>query len=159
MSNLRKHAEVELKASGYKLDGTDEPYNKLAADSILELIDVFSSQGHSGFSANYCLHAFGKLAAFEPLGPLTGADDVWAEVDVGMFQNKRCSHVFKDGDGQAYDLNAVVFEEPSGDRFTGRHSRQFVTFPYAPRSVIAHVKDDATDLDKQLAAEAAWGAK
>jgi hypothetical protein len=75
-----------------------------------------------------------------------------------MWQNKRCGHVFKAGDGQAYDLDAVVFEEPSGVRFTSFHSRQFVTFPYTPRSVVARVAEDASDIDKRQAAQAAWSA-
>lgn len=156
--NLVHHARVELEAGGH-FDGDD--MSALAASNAVDLIRVFSAQGHSGFSASFLRHLFGKLAAYEPLGPLTGADSEW--VDVGelagepMWQNRRCSHVFKAGNGQAYDLNAVVFEEPSGARFTGRYSRQFVSFPYTPRSVIAHVHDDATDLDKQLAAEVAWG--
>ncbi|MFS2027677.1 hypothetical protein [Massilia sp. CT11-137] len=135
MSNLRKHAEAELKAAGYKLDGTDEPYNKAAADSILELIDVFSGQGHSGFSASYCLQTFTKLAAFEPLGPLTGADDEWVEVGDGMFQNKRCSHVFKSADrfnGQAYDLDGRIFREPDGGCYSSSDSLVPIVFPYTP---------------------------
>lgn len=135
MSNLRKHAEIELKAVGYKLDGADEPYNKAAVDAILELIDVFSKQGHSGFSAPYCIQTFAKLASFEPICPLTGADDEWTEVGDGMFQNKRCSHVFKSPerfDGQAYDLNGRIFREPDGSCYSSGDSLVPIVFPYTP---------------------------
>lgn len=158
MSNLMSHARNELQACGYKLDGTDEPYNKAAAESILELIETFSKQGHSGFSGSYCITAFKALANFEPLGPLTGADAEWCEVQEGeMWQNRRCGHVFKDSvDGQAYDSQAVVFEEPDGCRFTCRYSRQFINFPYSPRSVTVKVDPDATDLQKEKLAAEAW---
>lgn len=135
MSNLRKHAENELKACGYKLDGSDEPYNKLAADSILELIDLFSKQGHSGFSASYVIGAFTKLAAFEPMGPLTGDDEEWHECGEGVFQNRRCGHVFKQADrfeGQAYDIEGRIFRDPDGSCFTGHGSAVPITFPYTP---------------------------
>jgi hypothetical protein len=156
--NLVQHALTELRACGH-FDGDD--MSALAANGAVDLVRVFSAQGHSGFSASFMRHLVHKLFGYEPLGPLTGADSEWVDVaglpGGPMWQNRRCSHVFKDGDGRAYDIDAVIFEEPSGARFTGRHSRQFVTFPYTPRSVVAHVSDDAADLDKQLAAEIAWG--
>jgi hypothetical protein len=158
--NLVHHALTELEVAGHF--GADD-MSALAARGAVDLVRVFSTQGHSGFSASFMRHLFHKLVAYEPLGPLTGADAEWFdhgdEMPAGRFQNKRASHVFKDTvDGTAYDIDAVVFEEPSGARFTGRHSRQFVTFPYTPRSVIVHVHDKATDLDKQLAAQVAWSA-
>lgn len=155
--NLLRHALTELQAAGHF---DDDRMSALAASGAVDLLRVFSAQGHSGFSASFMRDLFGRLAAYEPLGPLTGADSEWADMteycSEPMWQNRRCSHIFKGGDGRAYDLNAVVFEEPSGARFTGRHSRQFITFPYSPRSVTVYVADDATDLDKKLAAELAW---
>lgn len=155
--NLEAHAEREMRAAGYfdgdKMDGA-------MAQGVIDMVRVFSAQGHIGSSAPFALQLFGKLAGFMPLGPLTGADSEWVDVAElsgrPMWQNKRCGHVFKDGNGQAYDLDAVIFEEPSGVRFTGNHSRQYITFPYTPRSVVAHVPDDATDLDMKLAAQCAW---
>jgi hypothetical protein len=156
--NLVHHALVELQAAGHF--GADD-MSALAANGAVDLMRVFSTQGHSGFSASFMRHLFHKLVAYEPLGPLTGADSEWMDVadlsGMPMWQNRRCGHVFRDGHGQAYDINAVIFEEPSGARFTSRYSRQFITFPYTPRSVTAYVAEDAADEDKQLAAEVAWG--
>jgi hypothetical protein len=143
MSSLLEHAKRELKAIGYTLDGKNEPYNQAAVDSILELVDTFAKQGHSGFSGNYVLNAFGKLADFEPLTPLTGADDEWVEVGAGVFQNNRCSHVFKQADrfdGQAYDINGRIFREPSGSCYTGRDSSVPITFPYTPTRIYVDVE-------------------
>lgn len=158
--NLVRHTLIELQAAGH-FEADD--MSALAARGAVDLVRVFSTQGHSGFSASFMRHLFHKLVAYEPLGPLAGVDSEWFDHGDGMpsgrFQNKRASHVFKDTpDGPAYDIDAVIFEEPSGCRFTGRHSSQFVTFPYTPRSVVAIVPDDATDLDKQLAAQTAWSA-
>lgn len=143
MSNLRMHAETELKAVGYKLDGTDEPYNDMAVKAILQLIDVFDEQGHSGFSAPYVLNAFSTLAKFEPLAPLTGADDEWNEVGDGVYQNKRCSRVFKQADrfnGQAYDIDGRVFREKNGGAYTSSESFVPVTFPYTPKTEYVEVE-------------------
>ena len=127
--NLFAHASRELPNSAD--DSMQAEMNK----GLLELVLVFSTQGHSGFSASYAISALEKLLRFEPLGPLTGEPDEWTEVGPGVFQNKRCSHVFKDNSvfqGQAYDLNGRVFCEPNGTCFTNSESRVPITFPYTP---------------------------
>jgi hypothetical protein len=131
--NLIAHAKRELAPS--LKEGGDGP-NRWMADDLIELLAVFSAQGHSGFSASYATSAVEKLMRFEPLGPLTGDDDEWNEVGDGVFQNRRCSHVFKQADrfnGQAYDIEARIFREPSGACFTGRDSFVPITFPYTPK--------------------------
>lgn len=158
--NLAHHALTELQAAGY-FDG--DAMNASAAADLVDLVRVFAAQGHSGFSAPAMVHMFREVANLKPLGPLTGANSEWfdhgPEMPSGRFQNRRASHVFKDtADGPAYDIDAVVFEEPSGSRFTGRHSRQFVTFPYTPRSVVVSIADEATDEDRRWMAEQAWSA-
>src|SRR6187399_3024344 len=80
--NLMQHARVEL---GPNID-----------IELEELILVFSSQGHSGASAQITNSILHKLLAYEPLSPLTGEEDEWMEVASGVYQNKRCSHVFRD---------------------------------------------------------------
>lgn len=133
-SNVVFHAECELAAIGYT--PVDQPQedgpDKWIQESVLELLEVFARQGHSGFSGPYCIGLFCKLARFEPLSPLTGADEEWTEVSDGLWQNKRCSHVFKDKEGRAYDIEGVVFGESNGSSFLSNESRVFVTFPYTP---------------------------
>lgn len=159
MSALIAHAKRELQAAGYAMDGPNDPYNQAAVDAILELIEVFSEQDHSGFSASYCLGVFTKLAAFEPLGPLTGADSEWNEASDGVWQNNRCSHVFKQVDrydGKPYDINAVVLRYPDGCCVTGAESRRVIEFPYTPRSVTCDIPADATDDQREMLAAQAW---
>lgn len=132
-TNLIQHAKRELRAG--LAEREDDP-DRWMARNLLQLLAVFSLHGHSGFSAPYCASAFAELARFQPLGPLTGADDEWFDHGDGMFQNIRCSHVFKQPDrfdGQAYDLDGRIFREPSGACFTNRDSMVPITFPYTPK--------------------------
>ena len=130
MSNYRSHAERELRAIGYDLGEKDGP-NRWIMDNLFELLEVFSKQGHSGSSAPYCIGVFSKLASFAPLAPLTGADDEWVEVGPDVWQNNRCSHVFKEN-GAAYDSTGRIFREPNGCCYQNSDSRVPVTFPYTP---------------------------
>ena len=87
----------------------EEGPNRWIADGTVELLSVLSYQGHSGGSISFALKFFSTMAKFEPWGPLTGEDDEWNEVGPGGYQNRRCSHVFKDADGRAYVINGQVF--------------------------------------------------
>lgn len=130
-SNMVAYARNELPA-----DGGDEMQREMNR-GLLQLVAVFAIQGHSGFSASYATAVLEKLLRFQPLGPLTGADDEWIDHGDGVFQNRRCSHVFKQPDrfnGQAYDLDGRVFREPNGCCFTSRDSLVPITFPYTPKT-------------------------
>lgn len=128
MSNLVNYAKGELKRIGMIDSG--EAYNDMATKAILDLIELFDSQGHSGFSAPYVINAFGRLAMFKPLSPLTGEDDEWNDVGDGLLQNKRYSAVFKEKDGTAYNIEGKVFSDDGEVWYTNRDSRVNVTFPY-----------------------------
>lgn len=130
-SNLEHHAEQELRAAG--LYDKDSDYGGMVADAVMELVKVFSRQGHSGASAPLVRQVFDKVAGYQPLVPLKGTDDEWFEYMPGRFQNTRCHHVFKDGDGRPYDMDGRIFREPDGSCFTNRDSRVYVTFPYTPK--------------------------
>ena len=134
MSNLTDHARREL---AFLLDSDDEMDKEMGA-CVLRLIEVFAEQGHSGFSATYCVGLTEKLMRFEPLGPLTGADDEWCVLDYApdtAAQNKRCGRVFKRSDGTAYDIEGRIFRDPDGSYYTNSESRVEVTFPYTPTRV------------------------
>lgn len=141
-SNLVTFAESELARIevGEDDDGMQEAINK----DILAVVEVFSQQGHSGFSGSYAISMLEKLLRFEPITPLTGEDDEWN--DIGemsgspMWQNKRCSHVFKNADGRAYDIQGKVFTDPDGFSYTSNKSKVFVTFPYFPVTKFVKVK-------------------
>lgn len=128
MSDLVDYAKDELKRIGMIDSG--EAYNDCVTKAILDLIELFASQGHTGFTAPYTVNAFSKLAMFKPLSPLTGEDDEWT--DVGhCLQNKRYFTVFKDKDGTAYNIEGKVFTDDGGETwYTCKDSSVNVTFPY-----------------------------
>lgn len=159
MSNYKTHALEEFKAAGW----TDEngkfkdEMQELMCTQVIDLLEKFSTHGHSGSSAPYAINLFSKLAKFEPIVPLTGEDWEWNDCSEmssrPYFQNKRCSHVFKDHDtfnGQAYDIDAVVYwswwtdpetGEKSKSYFTTRESRRPITFPYTPTTVYEEAQE------------------
>ena len=138
MSNLKEHAIKEFESAGW-LNDDDDGMQKLVMDNILELLDIFSEQGHSGSSAPYILNHFNTLARFKILTPLTGEDIEWNDVSADRddknfyLQNKRCSHVFKDETG-AYDSQGKIFEDENGSCFTNSDSRVYISFPYMPKT-------------------------
>lgn len=105
MSNLVNHAERELNLAGFLSE--DEFYGGNTGKAVLELMEVFSKQGHSGHSAPLVANLFNKLANFETIMPVTGQDDEWYEVGKGLYQNNRNSAVFKEN-GRAYYIDGMI---------------------------------------------------
>ena len=152
MSNLLKHAERELKFIGY--DGKDE-YNNMAKAAIMELLTTFANQGHSGFSANYIVNLFNKLAKYETLSPLTGNDDEWSNVsDMSgdrktLFQNNRDGRVFKNDDG-AFFTEAIIWTESGESSYTNKDSNRYIkSFPFTPKTFYVEVDKERNVLDTE----------
>jgi hypothetical protein len=122
-----------------------DKYARAAAKDVLELLETFSGQGHSGMSAPVIVEMFRKLALFRPLGPLTGEDGEWNDVGDEL-QNRRRSSVFKDKKtGIVRDIDAVVFQDEDGVRYTCQASMEMgeIRFPYEvpDRPRIVKVRD------------------
>ena len=118
---LVEHAKKELELAG--LFDTDSDYDGMIGDAVLELIDVFSKQGHSGYSAGMVSSLFNKLSRYETLTPLTFEDTEWVEVGDGIFQNNRRSAVFKNSsNNRPYYIDAYVIKTPNGDCYHGSAS-------------------------------------
>lgn len=120
-------------------------YGTMIRDAVLDLIRLFSEQGHSGMSASIVTALTEKLMRSEPLTPLAGTPDEWTVLDYSddMYaQNKRCSHVFQRADGSAYDSRGRVFREADGWTSTRRGSRVEITFPYTPSVEYVDVPTD-----------------
>lgn len=128
--SLMDFAKDELTRAGwFKPDGF---YGDMMGHAVLKMVELFADEGHSGMSAGIAVSLFSKLAAYEPLTPLTGEPDEWTDIGDGFWQNKRCPRVFKGLDGRAYDIEGRVFHDADGSRFTSRESRVFIEFPYSP---------------------------
>jgi hypothetical protein len=134
--DIKDHALVEFKASGW-LDEPVDLIQKMMMDGLIEIIEVFAGQGHSGFSANYAIGCLEKLLRFEPLVPLTGEDWEWQDVSSYgghmLKQNKRCSRVFMHDDGKFYDTEGRIFVSKDGGSYTSKDSYVEITFPYTPK--------------------------
>ena len=152
------HAMTEFRAAGWvdENDKFNDDMQEAICKHVIKLLEVFGDEGHSGSSAPYAINMFEKLAKFEPLVPLTGEDWEWVDLsDYGAehmkYQNKRCSHVFKDAEGRAYDSDGKVFWEwytgEDGEKrksyYTNRGSRVYIEFPYVPKSEYVYRESEA----------------
>lgn len=146
MSNLVEYAKEELKHYNSSM------YGEMLNEAILEIVEVFAKQGHSGYSAKLAAEAAGRLMNFKPLTPLTGENDEWYDRGEGTWQNKRHTSLFKDETGFCYDLAGVTFEyvDEPGNYFTnGDLVRRYykgiprIKFPYMPadKPVVCKVKE------------------
>jgi hypothetical protein len=121
---------------------------------ILALCEAFGRSGQSGGSAPYTASALSqaikKLCLQEPICPITGHEKEWNDITEmnngeSMFQNNRCSGVFKEGDEYSY-VHAIIWQgEEKWDTFSGRvyidekdfeliGSSQLVNFPFTPKT-------------------------
>ena len=138
-----KH-ELELLEKACKSkDGLE--MQKEVTNCIMELMDVFCKQGHSGFSASYVVNLFKDLVDGKPLSPLTGDEDEWSEpLDWGhngrvVQQNRRYSALFRENrdNSTAHYIDDVVFSDNGGITwFTSPHKaqkyRKPIKFPWMP---------------------------
>lgn len=158
MTNTQSHARRELELLAKTTpDAIVTSFKK----EILALCEAFGKSGQSGGSAPFTASAISQavrtLMMFETLAPLTGEDDEWndvTEINDGqtMYQNNRDSRVFKNGDGRAYFIEAIVFDGDIGGRFTGNGSvthngenigsTQYIkSFPFTPKTFYVDVID------------------
>ena len=165
MSNLLKHAEIELEAIG-ALSEKDDFYGGMTGKSVMELMRVFSEQGHSGMSANIVRNLFNKLADYKPLSSITCKDDEWGDVSEhqsgDVYQNKRLSSVFKDGkNGIPHYISAIVFTGQNGSSFTSGSvelksggtvgSSQNIKLPFTPKTFyIDVIETEWADKDEKV---------
>ena len=95
-------------------------------NDVLELLKVFSEQGHSGFSASIATRLFYKLANHKLITEVEDNPDDWD--DNG--QHKYISSVFKRDDGTCYYMYGRLFAEPNSDNFFyNKASNVDITFP------------------------------
>ena len=93
LANLKAHAEEELRRAG--LFDKDSDYDGMLAEAVMELMEVFADQGHSGFSAMLTLDLFNRLGQYQTLTPITGDITEWNDVSCystsgpPLWQNRR----------------------------------------------------------------------
>lgn len=130
-----EHAKYELDLI-LKQCGDDEEGRRMQEvinKNILDIVELFANQHHSGMTAEYVINILIRLLKQSFITPLTGEDDEWVEVMEGMYQNKRESTIFKDKDvydGKPYYIEGKVFSDDGGKTwFTNGNSNVLVDFP------------------------------
>lgn len=127
-------------------------------DEIIALCEKFGKSGQSGGSvymtAEAISQAIKKLLIQQPICDIVGINNGWeqwidiTEMNCGelMYQNSRCSGLFKYGDGKCSYVDAIVWKgEEKWDTFTGSvyidnvnfemiGSMQNVRFPFSPKT-------------------------
>jgi len=76
--NLYQHALQELKIAG--MFDEDSDYDGMLGKAIMDVVEAFCRQGHSGGSASIVLQAMPKLLAWENLTPITDDPKYWMNV-------------------------------------------------------------------------------
>lgn len=118
--SVMEAAREELERSGF---GEDD------SRVMLEILGKFFEQWDSGGAVYFAAIVLRRLLGGQPLTPLTGDEREWNEVGEQngrkLYQNRRCSTVFREGaegeeGGRAYDIDVA-----------GRPS---ITFPYDPET-------------------------
>ncbi len=155
MSNFIDHAKREFLLLGYKpIEECEDDPNKWIQEGILELLDVFAKQGHSGGSASYTVSMFKRLAMFELLSPLICDESEWNDVSEysgrEMYQNNRLSTVFKNSkDGQPYYLDAITYRDANGSCWSGTALLEsgesigcahYIKLPFIPKTFFIDVR-------------------
>jgi hypothetical protein len=100
--SLVEYAEKELRLAG--LFDEDSDYGGMLGIAVLDLIKLFSDQGHSGFSAGMTVSIFDRLAQYKPLTPITDNPNEWVDHGEGIWQSTRDSEAFSDDGGKTYKL-------------------------------------------------------
>src|SRR5438309_4970996 len=76
-SGLQVHARDELDRAGLFDEGSD--YDGMLGHAAMDIVRVFSTQGHSGTSAAIVIDLVTKLMRYENLTPLTSASEEWID--------------------------------------------------------------------------------
>lgn len=132
--NLIEHAKRELDLILKQCEDEEAvEMQKVINKDIMDIIEIFSKQGHSGFSASYTINMLTKLLNYSFITPLTGEDDEWMEVSGGVLQNKREGRIFKNDekfDGKPFYLEGKAFSDDNGKSwYTNGDSFVTVEFP------------------------------
>ena len=129
---LVAYAEYELDQAG--LFDEDGDYDGMLGTAVLELVEKFAEQGHSGVSAELATRAVTRLMRYRPLTPIeqpVEADWNVCAVDESVFQHRRHYALFSNDKGKKWydiDLPQRCWWKP----WTWRRGR-FVKFPYCPK--------------------------
>lgn len=116
---MADYARKELEIAG--LFDKDSDYEGMIGEAVLGLIELFASQGHSGFSAGITREIFDRLASYKPLSDLTNDPTEWMEIaeetidgsKFKIYQSARSPTCFsRDGGKTYYNLDEMEMRVP-----------------------------------------------
>ncbi len=170
MSNIKRFAENELDILvKSNTDLENRPIIEPFIPEILALVEKFAQSGQSGASAPFVARALSssieKLCLQEPIMPITGVDEEWNDVTEHnngelMWQNKRCSSLFKYENGDVSFCDAIIKKTERGSCWSGafwlskkdyltgdkslmiRGSQLIRGFPFVPKTFVIDVIED-----------------
>jgi len=135
--NLTDHARRELELAGMfdkEVEGSEAAgsWNNLCAEAVIELMEVFAKQRHSGMSASMTQELFSRLSKYEALTELTDSPDEWndiSEMQAGElgWQSQRNPSCFSDDGGKTYwdiEENYYKHEDEDGSVWSGGLSKE-----------------------------------
>ena len=96
--SLKEFADKELETAGWKKE--DGLYGDMIYKAVMEIVEVFDKQNHSGMSAGIVIAIINKLLRFKSLMPVKKEDFV--EVAEGVWQCSRDSELFLTSDKTGY---------------------------------------------------------
>jgi hypothetical protein len=163
-SNTAKHAERELHIlSKSATDPENRPIIEPFSKELIALADKFGKSGQSGGSApmtaTAIAHAVKTLLFREPICPILGIDEEWVDVTEmnggkTLYQNNRCSGVFKRENGECTYVDAIIWKPVDGsscihgsawlpDRSAQLRSVQKIkSFPFKPKTFYIDVIEE-----------------
>lgn len=114
MEEVTTLAKQQIRAQGGNSDEIMETYFDMVAASAIQLVQIFSSQGHSGMSASITLQLFNQLANFRNTSPLTDDPAEWIQHAPDNWQSKRNTSCFSSDQGKTYLDNSEVERNENG---------------------------------------------
>lgn len=128
--NLTDFARNELQIAG--LFDEDSDYDGMLGEAVIELINTFAKQGHSGFSASLVRELFSKLSNYKPLTEITNDPDQWNDIADSQsgklgWQSRRSPSCFSEDAGKTYwDIDEDYFfhTDEDGTRWSGGLSEE-----------------------------------
>lgn len=145
--SIMSHAKREMKIAG--LFDVDSDYGGMTGHAVMRAVEVWSKEGHSGYSHALALRVFSKVVNLERLSPLTSWPEEWIEVcDGELWQSARESEAFSFDGGKTYYLLSetqdIVGCRKCGTSFTTRHPRTGPLEPChacgLPEEILTHGK-------------------
>ena len=160
MSKTINHFDSELEVMRKTSD------SKLIIEDYVQAIkliaEIFVNDGHSGASAEIAAPIIARtvenVLLQKPLAPIYGIDEEWRETSLGdSFQNRRDSRIFKEKDGSAHFIDAIIWRTPKGICYHGsaitkdgkkfNSSQKIKQFPFVSKTFYIDVDEEEVQPD------------